>query len=141
MCARGIGSLSNIAGAEDQVELTLVATGKRIPPAPGRVDEASWAASGYPTSTYYNTWDHNNVAGLGSRRTLPTSSSNGSRCTAWRMRHHHDIHDIVTADEEFQCDGMWKNRSFYRIDGPSTRFPTTMVNNPWLQQGQFERAV
>ena len=85
--------------------------------------KASWSGIRISkVSITYNTWaDHNNVVpAWAAAGTLPDIIYvHGSRATPWA---HEgiiiDIHDIVTADEEFNVDGMWEESvRLYRVDG------------------------
>ena len=120
----GLGPLSSIAAAQDQVELTF---GRHWEAAfrPRQAEYDEGFMERHPdikVSITYNTWaDHNNVVpAWAAAGTLPDIIYvHGSRATPWA---HEgiiiDIHDIVTADEEFNVDGMWEESvRLYRVDG------------------------
>ena len=120
----GLGPLSSIAAAQDQVELTF---GRHWEAAfrPRQAEYDEGFMERHPDikiAITYNTWaDHNNVVpAWAAAGTLPDIIYvHGSRATPWA---HEgiiiDIHDIVTADEEFNVDGMWEESvRLYRVDG------------------------
>ena len=120
----GLGPLRNIAAAQDTVELTF---GRHWEAAfrPRQAEYDEGFMERHPDISInitYNTWaDHNNVVpAWAAAGTLPDIIYvHGSRATPWA---HEgiiiDIHDIVTADEEFNVDGMWEESvRLYRVNG------------------------
>ncbi len=120
----GLGPLSSIAAAQDQVELTF---GRHWEAAfrPRQAEYDEGFMERHPDikiNITYNTWaDHNNVVpAWAAAGTLPDIIYvHGSRATPWA---HEgiiiDIHDIVVADEEFNVDGMWEESvRLYRVNG------------------------
>ncbi len=119
-----LGPLSNIASAQDTVELTF---GRHWEAAfrPRQAEYDEGFMERHPDikiDITYNTWaDHNNVVpAWAAAGTLPDIIYvHGSRATPWA---HEgiiiDIHDIVVADEEFNVDGMWEESvRLYRVNG------------------------
>ena len=120
----GLGPLSSIAAAQDQVELTF---GRHWEAAfrPRQAEYDEGFMERHPDikiGITYNEWaDHNNVVpAWAAAGTLPDIIYvHGSRATPWaHLGIIIDIHDIVTADEEFNVDGMWEESvRLYRVNG------------------------
>ena len=119
-----LGPLSNIASAQDTVELTF---GRHWEAAfrPRQAEYDEGFMERHPDidiNITYNTWaDHITVVpAWAAAGTLPDIIYvHGSRATPWASEGIIiDIHDIVVNDEEFNVEGMWEESvRLYRING------------------------
>ncbi len=119
-----LGPLSNIASAQDTVELTF---GRHWEAAfrPRQAEYDEGFMERHPDISInisYNTWaDHNNVVpAWAAAGILPDIIYvHGSRATPWASEGIIiDIHDIVVSDAEFNVDGMWEESvRLYRRNG------------------------